>query len=187
MKRSSYPKNNVEVAQTFFEDTCDLVLRFDVTFQRFHPIKTRRFKCFIDLRLAYECILKAILAYQQPKDMEREALIRTVEKRGHNISALEAAVSSEATNFGLESWGSELDHLPIGLRYSLDGQDFRDMKEDLYYKTVGSDVWLHHLRDYLVRVRDVVNEELKQYNGIVTIADIPTEKLLGGEYNKYRK
>jgi len=188
MKASPYPKNNVEVAQDFFDDTYDLVIRFDSTFEQFAAVKTRRFKCFNDLRSAYECILKAIVAYRQPRDMERKALITAVEKHKHNISSLEKSILSvEGERFGVEARGERLDQLPIGLRYTLDGRDFREAKEQLYYETIGSDFWLGRLRDYIAGVRDAVGTELAKHGGIVSAGDIPMEKILGTEYSKFRK
>jgi hypothetical protein len=188
MKASPYPKNNVEVAQDFFEDASDLVLRFDRTFDDFSPIKTRRFKCFNDLRLAYECILKAIVAYRQPRDMERKALIAVVERHKHNISSLENAIlSTDGDRFGVEVRGAELDQLPIGLRYALDGKDFREAKEMEYYQTIGSDLWLHRLRVYIAGVRDSVGAALGKEGGIISPGDITMEMLFEKKYNKFRE
>lgn len=188
MKASPCPRNNVEVAQDFFEDASDLLLRFDLTFDDFSPIKTRRFKSFVDLRLAYECILKAVVAYRQPRDMERKALIAVVERYKHNISLLENAIlSTDSDRFGVEARGAELDQLPIGLRYALDGKDFREAKEIEYCQTIGSDLWLHRLLIYIAGVRDAFCAALGKEGGIVQSGDISIKMLLEKKYNKFRK
>lgn len=186
---SSYPKNNVEVSDDFFKDCHDLLIRYDRTIEGFSGIKSRRFKCFNDLRSAYECILKAIIAYHQPRDMERKALIQSAERHGHRISSLEESAIKLASpgTLGVEAHGELLDQLPVGLRYALDGYDFLEVHEDLYYETIGCDPWMTDLRSYVGRVFQSVNEELSKHSGIVDIADIPMEKLLGQEYNKYRE
>jgi len=186
MFASPYPKNNVEIAQSFFEDAFDLADRFDITFERYHAIKTRRFKCFIDLRWAYECILKAIIAYSQPRDMERGALIKATEQAKHKISVLERTVMEGNNTFGVEPCGDQLDQLPIGLRYALDGYDFRDAKEELYYDTIGSDVWLENFRKYVGQLMSRVGDELSKHGGIINAADIPIEEIIGDKFNKFR-
>lgn len=70
---SSYTKNNVEVADDFFKDCHDLLTQYDLTIDRFSGVKSRRFKCFNDLRPSYKCILKSVITYHQPRDMERKS------------------------------------------------------------------------------------------------------------------
>lgn len=185
---SSYPRNNLEVADDFFKDCHDLLIRYDRTIDGFSGVKSRRFKCFNDLRSAYECILKAIVAYHQPRDMDRKLLIQTAEKHGHHISSLErsAIMLTAAGALNLEERGELLDKLPVGLRYALDGYDFLLFHEDLYYETIGCDPWMIDLRGYLDRVSKAMNEVLSQHSGIVDISGIPMEELLGERYNKYR-
>ncbi len=186
---SSHPKNNVEVAGDFSQDCHDLLTRYDKTIDAFSGIKSRRFKCFNDLRSAYECILKAIIAYHQPRDMERKALIHTAERHGHQIASIEQSVVEVGGKalFGIEERGELLDRLPVGLRYRLDGYDFLEAHEDLYYETIGCDPWLTDLREHIGQIHRELNERLSEHSGIINVADIPIDKILNDGYNKFRE
>lgn len=187
MKASPYPKRNVEVSQDFFTDCEDLLARFDRVFGSFFSLKSRRFKCFNDLRSAYECILKGAVAYGQPRDSDRRHLIRSVEKFGHRISDLEGAIAPDlARALCIEHKGDVLDRLPVGLRYTLDGFDFLEAHEQLYYATIGSDSWLGELRSYIGRVCDSLGFELSKHSGVISVSDIPIEDILNPGFNKYR-
>lgn len=187
MEASPYPKRNIEVSQDFFTDCEDLLVRFDRMFGSFCSLKSRRFKCFNDLRSAYECILKAGIAYGQPRDSDRKRLIRSVERFGHRISDLESAVPPElACALLIEPRGDILEQLPIGLRYTLDGFDFLEAREQLYYATIGSDSWLEELRSYVGRVCGALDSELCKHSGVTSVSDIPIEEILKPGFNKYR-
>lgn len=186
MNTPPYPRNNLEVAGKFFEDALDLAHRFNLTFEHYYAIKSRRLKCFIDLRWSYECILKAIIAYRQPREMEREALIRIAEKARHNISALEEAALCDDGAFDVQARGHEIDNLPVGLRYALDGYDFREAKIDLYYQTIGSDRWMEDFYEYLIRLIDQVDRKLRTRAAVVSMADIPIDELLKVQFNKFQ-
>lgn len=186
MKASPYPKRNVVVAQDFFTDCEDLLARFDRTFGTFFSLKSRRFKCFNDLRSAYECILKGVVAYAQPRETDRKSLIQSVEKFGHRISALEQAISQElADSLDIEHKGTVLDQLPVGLRYTLDGFDFLEAQEPLYYASIGADTWVEEFRSYVGAVCAAFGSELSKHSGIVSLSDIPVEDILNPGFNKY--
>ena len=187
MEASPYPKRNIEVSQDFFTDCEDLLVRFDRMFGSFFSLKSRRFKCFNDLRSAYECILKGAVAYGQPRDSDRKHLIRSVERFGHRISDLESAIAPDfAHALLIEPKGDTLDQLPVGLRYTLDGFDFLEAQEQLYYATIGSDSWLEELRSYIGRVCDSLGSELSKHSGVISVSDIPIEDILNPGFNKYR-
>lgn len=188
MEASPDPKRNIEVSQDFFTDCEDLLLRFDHMSRSSLSLKSRRFKCFNDLRAAYECILKGAVAYGQPRNSDRAHLIRSVERFGHRISSLEAAVPTNlAGALLIEPKGDILDQLPVGLRYTLDGFDFLEAQEQLYYVTIGSDSWLKELRSYIGRVCDSLDSELSKHSGVVSVSDISIEDILNPDFNKYRR
>lgn len=186
---TNYPATNVEVAQSFFLDCGDLLHRYDKTIDTFFAIKSRRLKCFNDLRGAYECALKCAIAYHQQSTTERRLLIEATERHGHHIDRLEDDVTRLIGDnpYGVESKGALFGRLPVSLRYSLDGFDFLKAQEQLYYATIGSDNWLYSLRSYIGRIYEALNDTLSKHSGIISAADIPSEKLLGSEYCKYRK
>jgi hypothetical protein len=187
MEASQYPKRNIEGSQDFFTDCEDLLVRFDRMVGSFFSLKSRRFKCFNDLRSAYECILKGAVAYGQPRDSDRKHLIRFVERYGHRISSLESAIPPDlACALLIEPKGDTLDQLPVDLRYTLDGFDFLEAQEQLYYATIGSDSWLEKLRSYIGRVGDSLGSELSRHSGVISVSDIPIEDILNPGFNKYR-
>ena len=69
-KRSRF---KLEIAQRFFDDLEDCVARYDKTAIDFAARKSECCKCFIDLRIAYECALKSALAYELHDDMDASA------------------------------------------------------------------------------------------------------------------
>ncbi len=77
--------------------------------------------------------------------------------------------------------------LPVGLRYALDGYDFRDAKEDLYYETIGSDVWLEGLKAAALKLADNLDAHLEYHSGIIDVGKIPFEELIAEKYNKFRR
>jgi len=183
-----WPHRNLDVAGDFFVDCDDLLERYDVMIERFCDRKSRRLKCFADLRGAYECILKCAIAYAAPRNELRREIIRGVERHSHNISALEGAVSSEVQSLlSLKAYGGVLDLLPVGLRYALDGYDFIKANHETYYRTVGCDSWMDELRAYVGCIRDAMDGVLENHSCIVSGADITLQALLEVEYNKFRK
>ena len=86
----------------------------------------------------------------------------------------------------IEPKGETLDQLPVGLRYTLDGFDFLEAQEQLYYATIGSDSWLEELRSYIGRVCASLGSELSKHSGVISVSDIPIEDILNPGFNKYR-
>ena len=187
MEATPYPKINIEVADCFYTDAEDLIDRFDRTFEVYFGVKSRRIKCYYDLRAAYECILKSIIAYHEQPEIERRDLIKKTERYGHKISELEVLAQNVDTDreSTVLSWGTILDRLPVGLRYALDAYDFIEAKESLYYETIGDDDWLYRLRKYVGTLSKAFGEKLSCHSGIISVRDIPMEKLLCKDYNKY--
>src|SRR5438105_15396065 len=81
-------RERLEIANSFFLDATDLLTRYRLTTEYFSAIKSRRVKLFVDLRLAYECILKAYLAYFDEHASDRKILIRKVESFRHDVERL---------------------------------------------------------------------------------------------------
>ena len=178
---------NVEIANDFFTDGQDLIFRYDITVDRLGALKSRRMKCFSDLRGAYECALKGIVAYNSPGDSDRKSLIKRIEKFGHRISLLEAELECNVREqYGIEIRGGILEQLPVGLRYATDGYDFVRAKEAVYYSTIGSDVWIFEFRRYVGCVCTELGRALSSHSRIISVSDIPKEQILGETYNKYR-
>ncbi len=85
-----------------------------------------------------------------------------------------------------EPFVEQLSALPVSLRYRLDGADFRQMNEDFYYATVGSDLWLDSLQDAIQELTKALNAHLVSHSRILSGADL-WEEFKKPQHNKYSK
>lgn len=178
---------NVEVADDFFHDAGDLLHRYRLTVNHFYAIKSKRFKLFLDLRTAAECILKAYAAYFHMEGLARNEVIDRIERYSHNIKALAIDVRNHVEPNvweGFSRFTEQLARLPVGLRYRLDCDDFREVNEDFYYETVGSDTWLDGLHDRVKDMTDALNKHLVGHSRILSGADL-WEEFHKPSHNKY--
>lgn len=188
-----YPTRN-HVAGWFVIDACDYLARFRCSFYsdqvNFQDIKSRRLKAFIDLRLAIEAILKALIALRQPTGLAGKVLVRAVEKHGHKLSPAWSEVVKLwkfSKTSSMDSLIADCDQLPLGLRYTLDARDFLVNREEVYYRTVGSNKWIQRLEQTISRTCERLNQLLACRSRILSAADIPRGWITGDEaYRKYR-
>lgn len=182
---------SLDVACDFFHDSEDLLQRYKLTIEHFHAVRSKRLKCFVDLRMAAECILKAHAAYYLMQSLDRKEVIRRLEKYSHHVKQMSDEVGqfiAEEKWLVLYPFIEQLDQLPVGLRYRLDVFDFRDENEDFYYQTVGSDDWLDNLHDAIAAVAEDFNVQLATHDRIVTGEDVWQELMASeGQYKKYAK
>ncbi len=180
---------NVEVANDFFHDAEDLLHRYRLTVDYFYAVKSKRMKLFLDLRMGAECILKAYAAYFLMAAAPRVEVIHRVESYKHNILRMADDVkltvpAGEWQRF--EPFVQQLSSLPVGLRYRLDGADFREMYEEFYYVTVGSDLWLDALHDATQGLTNALNTHLASHSRIISGADL-WAAIKKPHHNKYAK
>lgn len=183
-----YP--NVEVANDFFHDGMDFLCRYQITKDDFHVVRSRRLKLFLDLRMAAECVLKATVAYHMPVETGRDQLIKLIENYKHKIGnlALHVKEKVEVCKWAVfEPFVMNLDALPVGLRYRLDGRDFRESDEDLYYSTIGMDGWLEQLHDAIELLAYSLDKKLQSSSRIIASREILLEELIRPTHNKYAK
>lgn len=165
---------NIEIANNYYHDSQDCLHRYQLTYDSLFEIKSQRFKIFIDLRMAAECVMKAYAVYFLPAETTREEVIDKARKYSHNINKLSGSIKEHLTEelwAKLEPFIQQLGKLPVGLRYRLDGSDFREINEDLYYKTVGSDDWLKSLHETLTAVAESLNVKLQSHSTITSSAE----------------
>ena len=182
---------SIGVAEDFCHDCYDLLQRYKLTIEAFFGVRSKRLKCFVDLRMAAECILKAHAAYYLMQELSRREVVKSVEGYGHRLGRLGGDVSKSVA---ADKWAAlapfieQLDRLPVGLRYRLDVFDFRGVNEEFYYATVGSDAWLDNLHDAIEAVANDFREQLSTHDRILTGEDV-WEELLASEsrHNKYEK
>jgi hypothetical protein len=188
-----HPTRN-HVAGWFVTDAYDYLARFRCTFYSdradFQGMKSRRLKAFVDLRLAIEAILKGFIALRQPTGSAGKVLVHAVEKHSHKLSpAWEEVV--KLWRFSkmdpLNSLIADCDQLPLSLRYTLDARDFLESREELYYRTIGNDKWMHCLEQTISRASHRLNQILGRRSRVASAADIPLSLITGeGVYRKYR-
>lgn len=180
---------NIEVANDFFHDAEDFLNRYSLTVEHFYAIKSKRMKLFLDLRMGAECILKAYAAYFLMKDSPRGDVISRVESYRHKIPQMVNDVKSFIPVYEwqrFEPYVEQLSALPVSLRYRLDGADFRQMNENFYYATVGSDLWLDSLQDAIRELTKALNTHLVSHSRILSGADL-WEEFKRPQHNKYSK
>ena len=182
---------HVEVADHFYHDAIDLHARYIVCEAsenpEFYSRKSRRFKCFVDLRMAMESALKSVVVYYCHFDKEGEKLVTTVENYRHHIDKLIKKALEHLPKDLHDKTRTlclELNKLPVGLRYRLDGMDFKRNNEELYNVTIGSDAWMENTSSTIKSIADFIAKELHKDSGIVSGKDITLEELLAPEYNK---
>lgn len=178
----------LEVADSFFRDSQDFLFRYKETWEHFSPIKSRRYKLFIDLRFAYECILKAHLAYSAEDLASRKCIIRKIQSYNHNIDRL----FSDLVPFlpkDFEQKGHNLNMkialLPVSLRYYLDGRDFLEAREEHYYSTIGQDSWMEQFVEFVKALVRLLDEKLQAHSKIVSWRETWDIINSGDGYNKY--
>jgi hypothetical protein len=180
---------NIEIANDFFHDCLDFLHRYRLTGDAFYAIKSKRLKLFLDLRMAAECVLKAVIAYHLAPQTTRDSVICHVERFSHKICKLAADAQAQLepeTWSGIAPFIEALDALPVGLRYRLDGSDFRELNEEFYYATVGSDEWLDQLYSAVKLVADSLNVKLQSHSRVISGSELLKE-LLKPVHNKYAK
>ncbi len=180
-------RERLEIANSFFLDATDLLTRYRLTAEYFSVVKSRRVKLFIDLRLAYECILKAHLAYFDEQTSDRKMLIRKVELFRHNVEKLLGDITpflSEHLVQRGQLLNKELALLPISLRYYLDVCDFIEAQNDHFYATVGRDSWMEEFAEFVRVLIDQMNENLQSHSRIVG-GDELWDAMIHEGYNKY--
>lgn len=180
---------NIEIANDFFHDSLDLLHRYRLTIDHFDSIKSKRFKLFLDLRMATECILKAYAAYFLMKELPRKEVINRVEGFGHKIKKMAEIVEGSVKNEVWEKFSpfvEQLEFLPVGLRYRLDGMDFRQVNEAFYYKTIGSNLWLNALHDATKKLADELNQYLVTHSRLLSGKEL-LDEIRKPFHNKYAK
>lgn len=177
-------RRHAEVANHFFTDASDLLLRFELTRNDFFVSHSRQAKLYVDLRIAYECALKAVVALSLDDSLSVEEIQKGVEGFGHQIERLElSAFPSLSASY--DPLGPQIDRLPVSLRYRIDGWEFRDAKEELFFATVRSEPWIDSLHE---RTRAILGDLNSRLHGLVecVTGDAITEQVLKRKPRKYR-
>ena len=182
---------HIEVSDSFYNDSCDLTERFEycwhAEFPSFDAIKSKRFKLFIDLRIALESTLKAIVAYKKHSSLSGETLVKKIRSYSHNIEKLKNAslefIPNENRDW-LQYIAEQCNSLPVSLRYKLDAFDFKYAEDKLYYETIGSDRWMDTFLNNVKTINNYIGTELSKESRILTGEDLRAI-VFQPEYNSY--
>ena len=181
----------LEVSNHFFHDARDFYIRYKHCMESDGPFfctpRSMRAKCFIDLRMGIESILKSLICYFQNSDRKGKTLLNWIQKYDHDIGKMLRKVRANLPERIVEEYEADLlklDGLPVGLRYRFDTWGFRGNREEYYYDTIGSDSWLDRVLDALSKLIEFANENLKTHSRVVDVFDVMDE-LMELRYEKY--
>ncbi len=156
-----------DLAFHFFTDATDFLDRFDILYEEYS--KTKRFKCFVDLLMGFECILKSHI-FLSHKSESMEAIYRLVKKTGHDLSKL-ADFSSYLDDATYKNVKDELGEYSVFIRYSLDAYEhflpsfvgFGEGKFN-YSSTMTNDAWMMKMRNLL---SSLIESTATEFTGFV--------------------
>lgn len=181
---------HIEVADHFYHDSIDLLKRYEHCMESEFPVfsvKSRRMKCFIDLRMAMESALKSVASYHCHSNIQGEKLVQKVENYRHHMKILKPAVIPHLAEEILGSVSAACDHLqslPVGLRYRLDVMDFMTNREEEYCNTIGSDNWMKSMAETVWAVAKFIGKELNKESRMIGVDEL-MEELVQPRYEKY--
>lgn len=184
--------NNIDVSNDFYHDSLDLFDKYKACYFNeainFQSVKSKRMKCFIDLRMAVESVLKSYAAYYLHADLNGKKLVKRIERYKHFVEKiynncaehLPTAQQETCKNYCLQ-----LKDLPVGLRYRLDCMDFLYAQEKLYYQTIGNESWLDGLEKLVdVLIKDI-GHTLSTHSQVIDGSSLNFDEVFSQPYNKY--
>ncbi|WP_222428553.1 hypothetical protein [Thalassolituus sp. C2-1] len=181
----------LEVSSHFLHDAIDFKIRYRYCIDSDGPLffepKSRRTKCFVDLRMGVESVLKSLICYYTYNDRKGKTLVNWIEKFGHNLAKMVRKLEGELPEELFDKFKEDIlkmDELPVGLRYRFDTWNFEDNKEALYLDTIGCDRWLESLYSALEQLIEHSNEQLKPHSRIVSAAEV-IEEMGEARFEKY--
>lgn len=183
-----FERDYLYVASDYYHDAEDFLQRYRLTVDHFYAIKSKRFKLFVDLRMAAECVLKSCIVYNTCKGIPRRDVVKKAEGYSHSIEKMRNDIEPFFDHFlfsSLNKYLIALNNLPVGLRYRLDGMDYREVNENFYYQTIGDDDWLDGLHQNLREISKDIGAKLSSHSRIVSISELKDE-ILQPSFNKYR-
>ncbi|MBR0751586.1 hypothetical protein JQ604_05285 [Bradyrhizobium jicamae] len=171
----------LELAGNYADDAVDFLHRYRVTFYSqevdYQGIKSRRAKAYVDLRMALEALLKAILCLRSPYSLAGKPLVDSIRRYSHDIDRLrKAAFRGVKLNEGQATAIAKCNIAPVDLRYQFDAMNFRVPNDQNYYDTIGSSAWLKTIEGFvqagLKRLRAALGRRSKIVTGKVAIQEL---------------
>ena len=165
----TYPMR-LELAGYYSDDANDFFQRYRLTFYSdkmdFQGVKSRRIKAYIDLRMALEALLKAVICLRARRGLAGKRLVRMVRGYSHDIGRLKKdALKGIALDTRYSEAIDKCRTAGIDLRYQFDAMIFREPDDGPYYETIGSEFWLKTLEEFVetgsTRLRASLNRRAK--------------------------
>jgi hypothetical protein len=161
--------DRLRLAHYYWEDARDYLKRYRVLFHNaefdFQGIKSRRVKCYIDLRMALEAILKAGLCLKSKWSDGGEPLIKRIKGYSHNIGKLQAeALKGFKIDKAVLDAIARCDTAEIVLRYQVEAAAFREGDDRDYYATIGSDKWLDTIEAFVGDAATQIGKRLNKFS-----------------------
>ena len=184
--------NNIDVSNNFYNDSLDLLHKYKACYFNeaidFQSVKSKRMKCFIDLRMAIESALKSYAAYHLHSDLNGKKLVKRIERYKHHVEKIYIRCAEYLPTDQKEicqGYCLQLKELPVGLRYRLDGMDFLYAQEKLYYQTIGNESWLVGLEKLVNALIEDIGQTLSSHSQVIDGSSLTFEELFLQPYNKY--
>ena len=168
----TYPMR-IELAGYYYEDAADFVTRYRLAFyseeRDFQGKKSRRAKAYVDLRMALEALLKAIICLRSPYRLSGKPLAEKIKRYSHNIDKLAAdALDGFRVDERYTAAIAKCDVARVDLRYQFDAMSFRVPDDRDYYDTIGSNAWLKTVEEFTAAGAKRVNAALGRRSKIVS-------------------
>jgi len=151
-----------DLAFHYYTDASDFLDRFNLLYE--HYSKTKRFKCFVDLLMGFECILKSHIFLSHPTDDMKE-VYKAVRKCSHNLDKL-ASLANYLGATDYQVIKGNLGEYSVLIRYSLDAYEnflpscagFGEGKYN-YSSTLTNHPWMMSQRDLLQKLINLTSGE----------------------------
>ncbi len=159
-----------DIARHYFFDASDFLSRFNLLLEDYS--KTKRTKCFVDLLMGFECILKSHIVLSHPSN-DMVEVYKVVRSAGHNLVKLSDLAKYSKNRDPYEKVKRELGQFSVFIRYSIDAyENFfpsfipRGDSNFDYSSTLTNHPWLIEMRDLL---KILISETNKEFCGEVTM------------------
>jgi hypothetical protein len=171
----------LELAGNYSDDAADFYHRYRVTFYSeevdYQGIKSRRAKAYVDLRMALEALLKAIVCLRSPYSLAGKPLVKAIRAYSHDIDKLQKdALLGIKLDADRVVAISKCNIAPVDLRYQFDAMNFRVPNDEAYYETIGSNAWLKTIEETvqtgLARLRKALGRRSKVVTGKIAIQEL---------------
>jgi hypothetical protein len=144
----------------------------------FQGVKSRRVKAYVDLRMALEALLKSVICLRARRDFAGRPLVRMGRQYSHDTERLKTdALKGLRLDARYSDAIDKCRIAPVDLRYQFDAMIFREPDDRNYYETIGSDLWLKTIEEFvesgLARLNAALGRRSKIVPGTIVAAHVP--------------